>query len=140
MIMKMKILFMCTHNSARSQMASGLCNHFFGNGWEAFSAGMEKTSVKPAALEAMRRIGIDISHHESKTIDVYKDTMFDFIITLCDTAREACPFVRGKKVVHHSFADPSDAGGEEVGIQAFCTTRDEIKDWLEEFLPAAEQH
>jgi len=138
--MKMKILFLCTHNSARSQMASGLCNHFFGDEWEAFSAGTEKTSVKPSALQAMRRIGIDISQHESKTVDVYKDIMFDVVVTLCDTAREACPFLLGRKVVHHSFADPSSAGGGEAEIQAFCNTRDEIRGWLEEFLPTVEQH
>ena len=139
MIMKMKILFLCTHNSARSQMAQGLCNHFFGNVWEAYSAGTEKTFVRTSAKEAMRRIGIDISHHESKTIDIYKDTVFDVIVTLCDTAREACPYLSGKRVVHNSFADPYNAGGEEAGIQAFCNSRDEIRGWMEEFLPAAER-
>ena len=137
----MKILFLCTHNSARSQMAQGLCNHLFGDGWEAFSAGTEKTFVRPSAREAMRRIGIDISHHESKTLDVYKDTMFDVVVTLCDAAREACPFHRGKKVLHHSFSDPSSSrGDEEAIVQVFCNTRDEIKGWLEEFLPSLEQH
>lgn len=134
--MKKKILFLCTHNSARSQLAEGLTNHYFGEMWEARSAGTEATKVKPWAIEAMKRDGIDISHHTSKTVNAFQNEIFDVVVTVCDSAKETCPFFPGKKVVHRSFADPSDVDGDdEVKTQAFCKTRDEIKAWLEQFLP-----
>jgi arsenate reductase len=134
--MKKTILFICTHNSARSQLGEGLVNYYFGDQWEASSAGTEKTFVKPLAIEAMAEAGIDISHHSSKTIDAFKGQQFDVVVTVCDSARESCPFFPGKKVIHHSFVDPSNAEGtNEEKLEAFCRTRDEIKAWLDEQLP-----
>ena len=134
--MKHTILFICTHNSARSQLAEGLVNHYFGDTWEAKSAGTEKTFVKPLAIKAMAEAGIDISHHKSKTIEVFKEQRFDVVVTVCDSAKETCPFFPGKKVVHHSFVDPSNAQGSDAEkLAAFCRTRDEIKAWLDEHLP-----
>ena len=134
--MKHTILFICTHNSARSQLAEGLVNHYFGDHWEAKSAGTEKTVVKLFAIKAMSEAGIDIAHHTSKTIDIFQDKEFDVVVTVCDSAREACPFFPGKKVVHHSFVDPSNAQGSDADkLAAFCKTRDEIKAWLDENLP-----
>lgn len=134
--MKHTILFICTHNSARSQLAEGLVNHYFGDTWEAKSAGTEQTIVKPFAIKAMAEAGIDISHHTSKTIDAFKGQQFDVVVTVCDSAKETCPFFPGKKVVHHSFVDPSNVeGSDDEKLAAFCTTRDEIKGWLDENLP-----
>ena len=134
--MKKTILFICTHNSARSQIAEGLVNHFFGDEWEAKSAGTEKTFVKPFAIKALAEAGIDISQHASKTIAVFQDQTFDVMVTVCDSAKEACPFFPGKKVIHQSFADPSDVKGTDAEkLAAFCRTRDEIKAWLDANLP-----
>jgi arsenate reductase len=134
--MKHTILFICTHNSARSQLGEGLVNHYFGDTWEASSAGTEQTFVKPFATKAMAEAGIDISHHSSKTIDAFQGMQFDVVVTVCDSARETCPFFPGKNVVHHSFTDPSNAQGSDADkLAAFCNTRDEIKVWLDEMLP-----
>lgn len=129
--MKKKVVFICTHNSARSQIAEGLCNHYFSDKWEAFSAGTEKTLVKPLAIKAMLAKGIDISHHQSKTLDSFKNETFDLVITVCDNAKEACPYCPGKNVIHKSFVDPSNAEGtEEDKLHAFIKTTDEIYDWM----------
>lgn len=134
--MKHSILFLCTHNSARSQLAEGLVNHYFGDTWEAKSAGTEKTIVKPFAIQAMAEVGIDITHHTSKTIETFKGQQFDVVVTVCDNARETCPFFPGNKVVHHNFVDPSNARGADAEkLGAFCRTRNEIKAWLDEQLP-----
>lgn len=133
--MKKTILFLCTHNSARSQLAEGLTNHYFSDKWAAQSAGTEATIVKPWAIEAMKKDGIDISKHYSKTVDEFKGQEFDIVVTVCDSAKEACPFFPGKKVIHHSFEDPSNVqGDDEAKVQAFCATREEIKEWLQKFL------
>lgn len=134
--MKHTILFICTYNSARSQLAEGLVNHYFGEQWEAKSAGTEKTVVKPLAIKAMAEAGIDISHHASKTIKTFKGRQFDVVVTVCDSAKETCPFFPGKKVIHQSFADPSNIEGtNEEKLAVFCRTRDEIKAWLDTTLP-----
>ncbi len=138
--MKHSIVFICTHNSARSQLAEGLVNHYFGDSWEAGSAGTEQTFVKPPAIEAMAEAGIDISHHSSKTIEAFQSKQFDVVVTVCDNAKESCPFFPGNKVIHHSFVDPSHAEGtNEEKLAAFCQTRDEIKTWLDENLPKLAQ-
>lgn len=135
-MMKHSILFICTHNSARSQLAEGLVNHYFGDVWTAKSAGTEKTAVKPLAIQAMTEIGIDISQHTSKTIQAFQGQEFDVVVTVCDNARETCPFFPGKNVIHHSFVDPSNAQGSDAEkLAAFRRTRDDIKAWLDEQLP-----
>lgn len=129
--MKKNVLFICTHNSARSQMAEGLMNYYFKDTWEAKSAGTIATSVKPLAIKALAELGIDIAHHSSKTIDTFKDDIFDVVVTVCDRAKETCPFFPGKKVIHKGFVDPSNVEGtDEEKLAAFCRTRDEIKAWL----------
>ena len=92
---KARTLFACTHNSARSQMAEGLLRHLAGDEFEAFSAGTEATHVRPLAVEAMREVGVDISGQESKTLDCYLEETFDFVVTVCDDANEACPVFPG---------------------------------------------
>ena len=110
----MRILILCTHNSARSQMAEGWARHFAGSSFEIFSAGTEKTFVKPDAIATMREVGIDLSRHSSKTLFGLPDPWsFDYVITVCDSAAEACPVYPAKTVrLHYPFSDPSGRGLE----------------------------
>ena len=127
--MKQSVLFICSYNSARSQMAEGLLNSLYGDRFEAFSAGTDKTHVRPIAIQVMKRIGIDISHHESKTLDYFGDKEFDQVITVCDRAKENCPYVptRGQRL-HWSFDDPAAAqGSEDEKLAVFENVRDEIR-------------
>ena len=130
---KTKVLFLCTHNSARSQMAEGLLRHLAGDLFEVMSAGTEATHVRPLAVRAMQELAIDISGQESKTLERYLGEPFDYVVTVCDEANEACPVFPGaKRRLHWSFKDPSQAtGGEEERLRAFRTVRDEIKERIE---------
>jgi arsenate reductase len=134
---KPKVLFLCTHNSARSQMAEGLLRHLAGNHFEVMSAGTEATYVRPLAIRAMDELGIDISGQESKTLDRYLGDTFDYVITVCDDANEACPVFPGaKRRLHWSFEDPAQArGSEEERLRVFQSVRDEIKERIEGELP-----
>jgi arsenate reductase (thioredoxin) len=125
-----RVLFLCTHNSARSQMAEGMLRHLAGDRFEAMSAGTEATHVRPLAIRAMGEIGIDISRQESKTLEQYLDESFEYVITVCDDANEACPFFPGAaNRLHWSFEDPSRArGSEEEQLAVFRSVRDRIKD------------
>jgi arsenate reductase len=133
---KAKVLFLCTHNSARSQMAEGLLRHLAGDRFEAMSAGTEATRVRPLAIRAMEEIGIDISEQESETLERYLGESFDYVITVCDEANEACPLFPGAQSrLHWSFEDPSKAEGpEEERLEVFRGVCDEIelqiRDWL----------
>ena len=133
--MKKKVLFICTNNSCRSQMAEGIVNHELGDKIEAYSAGTTPTSVNPRAIQSMGEIGIAIAGHRSKVMDEFADQQFDYVITLCDSANEQCPlFFGGVKKIHMGFADPAAATGSEEEIRtAFRTVRDEIKASLIEF-------
>ena len=125
------MLFLCTHNSARSQMAEGLLGHLAGDRFEPFSAGTEATRVRPEAIEAMREIGVDISGQRSETLDQYLDEPFDYVVTVCDDANESCPVFPGaKRRLHWSFADPSGAEGAER-LPAFREARDGIRARIE---------
>lgn len=133
-----KALFLCTHNSARSQMAEGLSRHLARDRFEAHSAGTEATSVNPLAVFAMAELGVDISGQKSKTLDRYLGESFDHVITVCDSANEACPFFPGAaNRLHWSFDDPSEASGsEEDRLAVFRKVRDEIRARIEaELLP-----
>ncbi|MDY6960087.1 MAG: arsenate reductase ArsC [Halobacteriota archaeon] len=126
-----KILFICTHNSARSQMAEGLVNHLLKGKYHAYSAGTEPTGVNSYATKVMEEIGIDISSHRSKSIDEFRETKFDYVITVCDNAKEVCPFFPGGKQIHKSFVDPSTSQGtDEEILSSFRKVRDEIKEWI----------
>ncbi len=110
--MKKKVLLICTHNSARSQMAEGLLNALYGNKYKAYSAGTKPSTVNPYAINAMAEIGIDISKNRSKSIDEFQGMKFDYVITVCDNAKETCPFFPGgEEYLHKSFDDPSDFNG-----------------------------
>lgn len=133
--MKKRVLFLCTHNSCRSQIAEGIANHYLGNRLQAFSAGTEATTVNPRAIETMKEIGIDISSHRSKTMDEFAGQSFDYVITLCGDANEKCPlFFGGVKRLHLGFPDPSKATGtEEEIMEEFRRVSNEIKNRLLEF-------
>ena len=138
---KISVLFICMHNSARSQMAGGLLNALHGDRFEAFSAGTEPTFVHPGAISAMAEMGIDISGNRSKSVDEFRDRELDYVVTVCDRAHQDCPFFAGgRHQVHQGFGDPAQAGmGEQAMAEAFRLTRDEILNWLEnEFILAAE--
>jgi arsenate reductase len=127
--LKKKVLFLCTANSCRSQMAEGIPNHFIGDRIEAFSSGTEATFVNPGAITVLREIGIDISRHRSKIVDEFAGEWFDYSITLCGDARDKCPiFSGGGELVHIGFADPAKATGSDDEImEEFRRVRDEIK-------------
>jgi arsenate reductase (thioredoxin) len=132
-----RVLFLCTHNSARSQMAEGLLRHLAGDRFEVMSAGTEATSVRPEATRAMAELGVDISGQSSKALERYLGETFDYVVTVCDDANETCPVFPGaKNRLHWSFRDPSRAeGSEEERLGAFRTVRDEIQDRIrKEFL------
>ncbi len=135
MVSRKKVLFICTHNSARSQIAEGLARNMFPE-YEIYSAGTEATQVNPFAIRAMKELGIDISTHESKTFERFIDKEIDLVVTVCDSAKEACPyFPYAKKRVHAGFEDPSSVeGNEDEKLAAFRRTRDLIKEWLEQNL------
>jgi arsenate reductase len=125
-----RILFLCTHNSARSQMAEGLLRHLGGERFEVFSAGTEATRVHPLAVRAMAEVGIDISGQQSKTLDRYLGEPFDVVITVCDQANEACPVFPGaKERWHWSLPDPSRATGtEDEQLAVYRMVRDALKE------------
>ncbi|MEO0084686.1 MAG: arsenate reductase ArsC [candidate division WOR-3 bacterium] len=133
---KQKVLFICTHNSARSQMAEGLLNHLYGDKYQAYSAGTQPTQVNPYAIKVMQEIGIDISQHRSKSVQEFLNEKFDYVITVCDRANETCPFFpNGKKRIHQSFPDPTSFIGissEEESLNVFRQVRDKIKQWIQE--------
>src|SRR5918993_3227577 len=133
---KSRVLFLCTHNSARSQMAEGLLRHRTGDRFEAHSAGTEATHVRPLAVRAMEEVGVDISGQESKTLDGYLGHSLDYVVTVCDDANEACPVFPGaKRRLHWSFEDPSAATGtEEERLAVFRSVRDRIGARIEEEL------
>jgi arsenate reductase (thioredoxin) len=132
-----RVLILCTGNSARSQMAEGILRHDGGDRFEVESAGVNPSRVRPEAVEAMREIGIDISGHRSKSADEFVGQDFDYIITVCDNARETCPFFPGRaERIHHSFEDPPAPGAAdpETTMAVFRRVRDEIREWIKEFI------
>jgi len=131
--MKKKVLFICTHNAARSQMAEGYMNAKYGERYEVFSGGTEVTRVHPMAIEVMKEIGIDISGHRSKHIDEHFGKGIETVVTVCDSAQNACPFFPGaQEVIHQSFPDPSAFKGSDEEVRAgFRKVRDEIIQWID---------
>ncbi len=130
-----RILFLCTGNSCRSQMAEGLCRHFRKNGIKSFSAGIATDGLNPLAVKAMKEIGIDISSHQSKTIADLGDQQFEYVITVCSHAYETCPFFPALiKVIHREFDDPpklaASATTEAEAMIHYRRVRDEIRDYV----------
>lgn len=133
----MRVLILCTGNSARSQMAEGILRHEGKGAFEVHSAGVRTSSVRPEAIQVMREIGIDISAQRSKSVDEFIGQDFDYIITVCDHAQEACPVFPGQAVrIHQSFEDPPPAnlGSDEERLFIFRRVRDEIRKWMTGFI------
>ena len=133
---KKKVLFVCTGNSARSQMAEGLLRHAGANRFSVSSAGTSPTHVRPEAVAVMQEVGIDISNHRSKGVDEFAGQEFDYIITVCDNANETCPVFPGKaERLHWSFRDPAAVeGSDEQRQAAFRKVRNEIRTRIGQFL------
>lgn len=132
--MKKRVLILCTGNSARSQMAEGLLRSLAGDRLEVFSAGTRPVGLNPNAVQAMAEIGIDISGHRSKSVDEFAGQELDLIITVCDHARESCPFFPGStERIHHGFKDPA-AATPESQLAEFRAVRDEICHWLKQIV------
>lgn len=131
-----KVLVLCTGNSCRSQIAEGYLKYFAGNKAQIYSAGIETHGVNPKAIEIMKRDGIDISAHTSNNVNEYTDIDFDFVITVCDNAKESCPYFPGKAVkLHYNFPDPAKAkGSEEEVMQQFTEVREMIKQYAQNFV------
>ncbi len=134
--MKTRVLFLCTHNSCRSQMAEGLINHYLGDRIQAYSAGTEATAVNPQAIRVLAELGVDITGQYSKTMDAFSGQRFDVVITLCGDANERCPlFFGGVQRVHIGFDDPSRVtGSDDEILAAFRNVRDQIRATLVKYL------
>ena len=133
---KKRVLVLCTGNSARSQMAEGILRNIGSDIIDVESAGVEPSSVRPEAAEAMREIGIDISGNRSKSVDEFSGQNFDYIITVCDNAKETCPVFPGSAArIHRSFDDPppADVGEYKWRLEIFRRVRDELRSWLTDF-------
>ena len=135
--MKKRVLILCTGNSALIQMAQGLLAHEAGDRFEVESAGTKPSSVRPEAIAVMKEIGIDISHHRSKGVSEFEDQTFDYVLTVCDDARESCPVFPGSsRTIHSSFEDPAAVQGTEAHrLEAFRRIRDQIRSYLKVFPP-----
>jgi len=133
---KKRVLILCTGNSARSQMAEGLLRHDAGERFAVESAGTKASSVRPEAIAAMSELGIDISGHRSKNVDEFEGQRFDYVITVCDNARETCPvFFGAAEKLHHSFEDPPAplVGTDADRMAIFRRVRDELRTYLRDF-------
>jgi arsenate reductase (thioredoxin) len=135
--LKQRVLILCTGNSARSQMAEGLLRHDAGDRFEIESAGTRPGHVRPEAIAVMKEIGIDLSSHRSKHVDEFAGQAFDYVLTVCDNAKESCPIFPGQgNRIHRTFEDPAAlAGSEQDRLALFRRVRDEIRAYLKGFPP-----
>ncbi len=145
MNVKKKILFLCTHNAARSQMAEGFVNTLYSEHYEAYSAGSEPREVHPCAIEVMAEEGINIASQRAKPLDEYLDASFDYVVTMCARAQERCPIFPGAIIpggteyIHHDFDDPLlDAGPDGASCTSFRSVRDQVREWIEATFVLAE--
>ena len=132
---KKKVLILCTGNSARSQMAEGLLRHGAGDRFAVESAGTKPSHVRPEAIAVMKELGIDISGHRSKSVDEFAGSKFDYVLTVCDNAKQSCPIFPGDaNRLHRNFEDPAAAEGSETArLAVFRRVRDEIRNYLRDF-------
>ena len=136
--MKKRVLILCTGNSARSQMAEGWLRRLAGDRFDVVSAGTRPVGLNPNAVQAMREAGIDISAHRSKSVDEFAGQQFDYVVTVCDSARESCPVFPGPgKRLHESFEDPAAAPRDQQ-LAVFRQVRDQMRAWLEEFVASTQ--
>jgi arsenate reductase len=132
--MKLRVLFLCTHNACRSQMAEALLRLRFGGTYEAFSAGTAPTAIHPLTVEVMSELGVDLSYKVPKPLETYLGQPFDIAVTMCDSAQQSCPVFPGaKKMIHRSFPDPSVVVGSDAQVlEAFRRARDQIDQWIKQ--------
>ena len=133
--MNKKVLFLCTGNSCRSQMAEGFAKKLWKDKFEIFSAGIEKHGVNKIAIEVMGELGIDLSVHSSKLVDEIPVKKFDYIVTVCDAAHETCPYFHASKIIHHSFEDPPQKAlgieDKQEVLEIYRKVRDQIKEFVQ---------
>jgi arsenate reductase len=132
---KKRVLFLCTGNSARSQMAEGLLRHTAGDRFDVFSAGTQPKGVHARSLDVMKELGIDISQQRSKDVQIYARNEFDYVITVCDRAKQQCPLFPGAEPIHWGFDDPAEAPADRQ-LDTFRRVRDEIRQRINLFLLA----
>jgi arsenate reductase len=134
---KKRVLILCTGNSSRSQIAEGLLRHDAGDRFDVFSAGTRPSQVRPEAIAVMQEVGIDISHQRSKGVETFANQQFDYVLTVCDHAKESCPIFPGKGItIHRNFEDPAAfQGSEGQRLDLFRRVRDEIRATLPSLLP-----
>ena len=134
---KQRVLILCTGNAARSPMAEGLLRHDAGDRFEVFSAGVAPAKVQPEAIAVLRELGIDLSQHPPKHVSEFAGQSFDYVLTVCDHAREICPAFLGQtRRIHHSFVDPGGfLGSEQERLEQFRKVRDQIREYLRTFPP-----
>ena len=130
---KKSVLFICKHNAVRSQMAEAFLNNIYGDRYSAFSAGSDPKQVDPFVRTVMKEVGIDVNGNKPKGLNVFQDYHFDYVVTVCDQAKESCPYFPGGNLhLHKDFSDPSKfQGWHEDVIKEYRRTRDEIKNWIE---------
>jgi arsenate reductase (thioredoxin) len=133
---RLRVMFVCTGNRARSQMAEGFLRHCSGDRFEVWSAGTKPKGLSPVTVEVMREVGIDVSEHRSKSVAEFDSEDFDYFITVCDVARAACPrFDRSKRQLHWSITDPAELEASGlVSIEAFRAARDQLRSRIEDFI------
>jgi len=132
-VVRKSVLFLCTHNAVRSQMAEAFLNHLYGDRYSAFSAGSDPTRIDPLVVMVMKEIGMDVSANQSKNVSVFQGRHFDYVVTVCDHVQESCPyFPQGDNRIHKRFSDPSRfQGNAEDVMNEYRRVRDEIKAWVE---------
>lgn len=140
---KKNIMFLCTGNSCRSQMAEGWARKYWGNEFEVFSAGTKKHGMNERAIKVMKEAGVDISEHFSKTTQELPEVIFDYVVTVCDSAKENCPYFPGGKVVHVGFQDPpaltKDMTNEDEILAVYRRVRDEIEVFVKDMKKVLEK-
>lgn len=143
MMSKKNIMFLCTGNSCRSQMAEGWARKYWGQEFNVYSAGTKKHGMNERAMKVMKEAGVDISTHYSKTVDELPDVTFDFVVTVCDHAHENCPYFPGGKVVHVGFQDPpaltKEMKDEEEILAVYRRVRDEIEHFVKDMKKTLEK-
>jgi len=129
---KPKVLFICQQNSGRSQLAEAMLRHLYGDRFEAYSAGVVASpQINPNMVQVMEQLGVDMSGHRPKSVDEYADVIFDYVVTVCDQARETCPYFPGRQVLHRSIPSALSTGSEEEIMASWVRVREEIRAWIE---------
>ncbi len=138
--MKEKIVFLCTGNSCRSQMAEGFALKYWGDKYQIYSAGTKKHGMNPRAIQVMKEIGVDLSNHYSKTLEELPKENFDFVFTVCSSANENCPYLPASKIVHHGFDDPPALTREMTNEEEILAIYRRVRDEIDEFIKNMEPH